>query len=85
MIQGAVIDDECDIRKRLRSLIAGTPGFAVFGGYRSMEEALSNMPAALPHVALIDTALPGMSGIQRVRLFKESYPAVRVQSYEFPE
>jgi DNA-binding NarL/FixJ family response regulator len=74
MIQVAVIEDERDIREGLRSLIGGTPGFAVSGVYRCMEEALNSMPAALPQVALIDIELRGMSGIQGMRLLKESYP-----------
>jgi len=39
-----------------------------------MEEALEKIGADLPDVALVDIGLPGMSGVDGVRLLKERYP-----------
>jgi len=41
-----------------------------------VEEALKPLGQDLPHVVLIDIGLPGMSGIQGIRLFKERYPTL---------
>ena len=55
-------------------LIGGTEGFRCTGAYRSMEEALAKINSDLPDVALCDIGLPGMSGIEGMRLLKEQYP-----------
>ncbi|HMG34176.1 MAG TPA: response regulator transcription factor, partial [Blastocatellia bacterium] len=49
-------------------------GFRCSGTYRSMEEALERIPHELPDVVLNDIGLPGMSGIDGIRILKERYP-----------
>jgi DNA-binding NarL/FixJ family response regulator len=39
-----------------------------------MEDALKNLPRDVPDVALVDIGLPGMSGIEGIRILKERYP-----------
>jgi DNA-binding NarL/FixJ family response regulator len=75
-IKVAIVEDERDIRECLTVLVNGTEGFSCTGSYRSMEEALAQIPVRLPDVVLSDIALPGMSGIEGVRILKERYPAL---------
>jgi DNA-binding NarL/FixJ family response regulator len=72
----AVIEDQRTLRDGFALLIDGTDGFCCTGAYRSMEEALGRIAANVPDVALIDIGLPGMDGIQGVRILKERYPAL---------
>ena len=76
VIKVAIIEDVRALREGFASLIGGTAGYHCTGNYRTMEEALANIGAALPDVALVDIGLPGMSGIEGVRLLKERYPAL---------
>jgi DNA-binding NarL/FixJ family response regulator len=62
------------LREGFASLIGGTAGYCCTGSYRTMEEALAKIGATLPEVALVDIGLPGMSGIEGVRLLKERHP-----------
>jgi DNA-binding NarL/FixJ family response regulator len=73
-IEVAIVEDRRDIRESLALLIGGTPGFKCTGAYRSMEEALTKLKYHLPHVVLCDIGLPGMSGIEGIRILKEQYP-----------
>jgi DNA-binding NarL/FixJ family response regulator len=73
-IRVAIIEDQRDIRECLTFLINGTEGFSCTGGYRSMEEALDRIGHALPDIVLTDIGLPGMNGIDGVRILKERYP-----------
>jgi DNA-binding NarL/FixJ family response regulator len=41
-----------------------------------MEEALPQIGRDLPHVALVDIGLPGMSGIEGIGLLRERHPSV---------
>jgi len=59
-------------------LIDGTAGFSCVGSYRTMEEALDKIGAHLPNVVLADIGLPGMDGIDGVRLLKERHPSLTV-------
>jgi DNA-binding NarL/FixJ family response regulator len=74
VIEVAIVEDRREIRESLAMLIGGTEGFACTGGYRSMEEALAKLKHHLPHVVLCDIGLPGMSGIEGIRILKELYP-----------
>src|SRR5262245_25622234 len=74
VIEAAVIEDQRDIRDGLVMLINGTPGYRCTGGYRSIEEALPGIAAKTPNVVLCDIGLPGMSGIEGIRLLKERHP-----------
>jgi DNA-binding NarL/FixJ family response regulator len=57
-------------------LINGTPGYRCTGSYRSMEEALAGIASNTPDVVLCDIGLPGMSGIEGIRILKERYPTL---------
>jgi DNA-binding NarL/FixJ family response regulator len=72
----AIIEDRRELRDGLAMLIGGTDGFQCTGTYRSMEEALEGFASALPDVALCDIGLPGMSGVDGIRILKERYPAL---------
>jgi DNA-binding NarL/FixJ family response regulator len=74
IIKVAIIEDRREIRDGLAMLISGTDGYRCTGGFRSMEEALSKISFDLPDIVLCDIGLPGMSGIEGMRLLKERYP-----------
>src|SRR5260370_4221138 len=70
----AIVEDQRDIREGLASLIKFTDGYQCTGSFRSMEEALEKIRCELPNIILGDIGLPGMNGIEGIRLLKERYP-----------
>jgi DNA-binding NarL/FixJ family response regulator len=70
----AIIEDLEKIRAGLVALISGTDGFECTGDWGTVEEALARINLAMPHILLVDIGLPGMSGIEGIRLLKERYP-----------
>ena len=75
-IRVAIIEDVRTLRDGLSALIDGTAGFQCTGRFRSAEEAIEKIRGDLPHVVLADIGLPGMSGIEAVRLLKQEFPAL---------
>jgi DNA-binding NarL/FixJ family response regulator len=78
IISVIVVEDQREIRECLVLLLNGTDGFRCAGAFRTMEAALGALAtsADLPSVALLDIGLPGMSGIEGVRLVRERHPAI---------
>jgi len=78
LIKVAIVEDRREIRDGLGMLINGTEGYRVTGSYRSMEEALEKVGHNLPDLVLSDIGLPGMSGIEGVRILKERHPDLMI-------
>ena len=77
-IKTAIVEDMRDIREGLSTLINFTEGFTLTGNYRSMEEAIPKIKGNVPDVLLSDIGLPGMDGIEGIRILKELYPSMTV-------
>ncbi len=78
IIKVAIIEDQRDIREGLAWIIRATEGFHCAGAFRSMEEALEKISFDLPDVVLTDIGLPGMSGIEGIRILKGRYAELRL-------
>jgi DNA-binding NarL/FixJ family response regulator len=73
VISVAVIEDQRDTREGISLLINRTAGFECRHAYGSIEAALEGIGVRPPRVALIDIGLPGLSGIDGVRILQERY------------
>src|SRR6266567_3450570 len=74
VVSVAIVEDHREFRDYLVALIVGTEGFRCTGSYRSMEEALDKIGHDLPDAVLVDIGLPGMNGVEGIRILKERYP-----------
>lgn len=74
IIKTIIVEDQRDLREGLQTLMNFSPGFKCLGAFRTMEEALARVKYDLPDVVLSDIGLPGMSGIEGIRILKEKYP-----------
>jgi DNA-binding NarL/FixJ family response regulator len=75
-IRVAIVEDRTRTREGIQALIDGTPGFRCAGSFGSMEEALDAIDLDPPQVVLLDIGLPGMSGIQGIRVLRERHPGM---------
>jgi DNA-binding NarL/FixJ family response regulator len=73
-IKVAIVEDRREIRDGLAMLIGGTDGFVCTAKFGSMEEALSGIKHQTANIVLCDIGLPGMSGIEGIKLLKERFP-----------
>jgi DNA-binding NtrC family response regulator len=70
-----VVDDDPSIRQALTHALADTADVRLAA---SAEEALSSLGSAAPDVILADVRMPGMSGIELLRVIRERAPGVDV-------
>lgn len=78
LVHVGIIEDKRELREGLMMLINGTPGYRCVQTSRSMEEALTKVRLELPDVMLVDIGLPGMSGIEGMKILKERYPELLI-------
>jgi DNA-binding NarL/FixJ family response regulator len=77
MIELAIVEDDDEIRKAFTSYFARESDFRLRVICASAEEFLERLSEGFrPHVVVMDIGLPGMSGIDAIRLVKEREPEI---------
>lgn len=67
----AIVEDDAEIRESLHLILNASPGYRCDLLFDSAEAALEVLQTEHPDVVLMDISLPGISGIECVRLLKE--------------
>lgn len=78
MTKVAIVEDNTRLREYLAAFIRDTPGHRCVCVCASAEEALEKIPAARPHVVLMDIHLPGESGIDCTARLRQIMPDLQV-------
>ena len=73
-----IADDHDVVRKGVCQIIGGQADMEVAGVASSGVEALEKAKKLEPHVAVLDIAMPQLSGLEVIRLLKETVPATEV-------
>ena len=73
-----IIEDNDVVREGLNVLISGFGGHKVTGIYESCENAFKNIEKDQPDLVLMDMELPGMNGIEGIKLIKKKWPETDV-------
>jgi DNA-binding NarL/FixJ family response regulator len=74
IINVAIVEDEDEIRGLLEQIIDRSPGFACKHVYKDCEQAIAQIAVASPDVVLMDIQLPGISGIEGIKILKDQMP-----------
>ncbi|HEY9046135.1 MAG TPA: response regulator transcription factor [Ohtaekwangia sp.] len=79
MILVGIIEDDEQIRKGVQTFLNRQENFACEWSFGSVEEFLKYIASGnMPNVLIMDLGLPGMSGIEGIKIIKEKYSDVDI-------
>jgi two-component system response regulator NreC len=73
-----IADDHAVVREGLRQLLGDQADMDVVGTARDGQEALEKAKSLRPDVALLDIAMPHLTGLEAVRLIKDAVPEIQI-------
>src|SRR6187401_1586867 len=77
-IRVTIFEDNSQLRDGLFNLIEASDGFLCAGAFANCNRVLENIDETKPDVILMDIEMPGINGIEAVRLVKEKFPQVKI-------
>ena len=81
-----VVDDHAVVRGGLRLFLLAFDDLELVGDASSGERALAQCADLQPDVVLMDLVMPGMGGVEAIRLIRQHHPAIQVIALtSFPE
>jgi two-component system, NarL family, response regulator NreC len=73
-----LVDDHELLRQGLKLLLETQPDFHVSGQVGSGQEALALAQALQPDIIVLDMLMPGMNGLETIRILQERVPRSRI-------
>lgn len=73
-----LVDDHALVREGLKRVLSSMVGVVIVGEAASGEEAVVRASDLQPDLVIMDLSLPGMSGIDAVRVIKTECPETRI-------
>ena len=73
-----LIDDNDVLRKSMQLLLQNSGDFEVVFSLRDARDVLQQTEAFMPHLLLMDIDMPGINGIEAVKMLKRDFPAVDI-------
>lgn len=78
LLRVSIVDDRKRLRDSIALIIDQSEGLRCVGSYGTCEALFEDLPSNMPDVVLMDIGLPGMSGIEGVRILKNRHPSIDV-------
>ncbi len=77
-IRVLIFEDNQSLRYSLYHLINGSEGYTCAGAFENCSNLLEVVKETKPDVVLMDIQMPGMNGIEAVKILQKEYPELKV-------
>lgn len=77
-IKVALFEDNKKLRESLEQLINSAEDMICTGAFASADKLVHKMQQADPDVVMMDINMPGISGIEAVKMIKEKFPDIHI-------
>jgi DNA-binding NarL/FixJ family response regulator len=73
-----IYEDNTRLRQSLELLLSDGMGFKVVGAFSECVHVIKQMEALLPSLVIMDIDMPGINGIEGVKMIKSVFPDIKV-------
>lgn len=73
-----IFDDNDSLRDSIAVLLQHSPDYTLAGSYAHCLDVIENIKDTKPDVVIMDIDMPGMNGIEGVKLIRKNFPAMHV-------
>lgn len=77
----AIVEDLDEVRDGLKNFISLSTDFNILDTFKTAEEAVHSLPQLQPDIVIMDISLPGMNGIECIRLVKPKSPKTQFMMF----
>src|ERR1051325_4230528 len=77
-IRVSIFEDNDTRRDGLKLLLDSSAGFMCAGAFENCAHVMEDVQDSRPDVVLMDIEMPGINGIEAVKMIKEQYPSLPV-------
>ena len=77
-IKVIIFDDTDSMRDSIALLLRESEDFTLSGSYSNCLDVIENIRDTRPDVVIMDIDMPGMNGIEGVKLIRKNFPAVQI-------
>ena len=77
-ISVVIFEDNTLLRESLYQLINGTAGLKCTGAFANCDDIVFNLKKTTPQVLLMDIQMPGINGIEGVKIIKANFPEIKI-------
>ena len=76
MLKIVIFDDHRQRREAIRLLVNLQDGMECVGDFQDCSDLVNNLTPNPPDVVLVDVNMPGVSGLEGVKLLKQHFPQI---------
>jgi len=80
-IKISIVEDLAEVREGLAELVRSDKELLMMEHFENAESAIEKLPALSPDIVVMDINLPGMSGIECIKIVKEKCPGTQFMMF----
>ena len=80
-IKVSIVEDLAEVREGLAELVSSDKELLMMENFDNAESAIEKLPALEPDIVVMDINLPGMSGIECIKIIKGKCPATQFMMF----